>query len=360
MTGPDSPVATVSRRVAILGAGGIAFGYAAFLRQQGHEVTLWSPSGHGTAALANGADLRASGAVVGGWKVRVASTCAEALSSAQLVIVALPAYGHRTVIDAMAPHVENGQVVVFSAHLSLAAQVLRRALSARGVAAPVAALGTTVLTARKSEPDAVRIGTVRQKVDIAVLPVEATGDVVAQCCDLFGDRFEATPDLLSVALANLNPQNHLAIALCNLTRMELGETWRQASHITPAVCRLIEALDAERLALAAAFGIQVRTVHQHIHLSYGVSIGSLAEMEHELAQRPGGVNGPATLDTRYVTEDVPFGLVPTLELAALMGVPMPLHEAGVRTMSALYGRNFAGENDLLPALGRLSREILIG
>ncbi|RYY60922.1 MAG: hypothetical protein EOO24_59440, partial [Comamonadaceae bacterium] len=59
-----------------------------------------------------------------------------------------------------------------------------------------------------------------------------------------------------------------------------------------------------------------------------------------VVQRPGGVNGPTTLDSRYVTEDVPFGLVPTIRLAALAGVPVPLHDSGLRVMSALYGRDF--------------------
>jgi len=41
-------------------------------------------------------------------------------------------------------------------------------------------------------------------------------------------------------------------------------------------------------------------------------------------------------------------------------VPVPLHESGVRLMSALYGRDFAAENDILPQLGALSREMLTG
>jgi opine dehydrogenase len=81
-------------------------------------------------------------------------------------------------------------------------------------------------------------------------------------------------------------------------------------------------------------------------------------MQQVLSQRTGGVNGPATLDTRYVTEDVPFGLVPLLRLAAIVGAPVPLHESGIKIMSALYGRNFETENDILPQLGVLTREML--
>ena len=347
-------------QVAILGAGAIAFGNAALLCRDGHDVTLWSPSGRRTATLAAGAPLVASGAVAGRFHPRIAATCADALAGAEAVVVAVPGYGHRPVLDAAAPFLRNEQVVVFSSHMSLAALYLAGLLRKRGVATPIAALGTTVTTGRQTGPDAVNVSSVRARLDVAVVPESAARQGIEVCRALFGDRFVARDGLLAIALSNLNPQNHLAIAMCNLTRMELGEAWGQNRHITPAVARLIEALDAERLAIAHAFGVAVRTIHEHFHLSFDVPMGPLAEMTHTLAQRPTDVKGPTTLDSRYVTEDVPFGLVPTIRLAALAGAPVPLHESGVRLMSALYGRDFAAENDILPRLGPLSREMLTG
>ncbi len=345
-------------KVAILGAGAVAYGNTALLCDSGHDVTLWSPSGRRTATLAAGAPLVSTGVVAGHYRPRVAATCAEALSGAEAAVVAVPGYGHRAVLDAAAPFLRDDQVVVFSSHMSLAALYLAQLLHKRGVTVPIAALGTTVTTGRQTAADAVSVGSVRARLDVAVLPESAAVRGIEVCTTLFGNRFVRRSGLLAIALSNLNAQNHLAIALCNLTRMELGETWGQNRHITPAVARLIEELDAERLAIAKAFGLTVRTIHEHFHLSFDVPMGPLAEMTHALAQRPRDVNGPATLDTRYVTEDVPFGLVPTIRLAGLAGVPVPLHEGGVRLMSALYGRDFAAENDILPRLGALSRETL--
>jgi opine dehydrogenase len=41
----------------------------------------------------------------------------------------------------------------------------------------------------------------------------------------------------------------------------------------------------------------------------------------------------------------------TARLGRLTGKPAVLHESGVRLFSAMYGRDFTAENDLLPALG---------
>ena len=344
-------------RVAILGAGAIAFGTAALLCRDGHQPVLWSPSGRRTAALSEGAPLHASGAIEGSFRPLVAAGCEEAIGAAEAVLIAVPGYAHRRVLDQAAPHLRADQVVIYSSHMSFGALYLGRLLAARGVEVPIVALGTTLVTGRQPGPAAVAVGSVRARLDAAVLPSRAA-QAMAVCRRLFGDRFVERDGLLAIALSNLNPQNHLAIALCNLTRMEKGEDWSQNGNITPAVATLIEALDGERLAIAAAFGVQVRTIREHFHLSFDVPMGSLAEMTAILAARPGDTRGPATLDTRYVTEDVPFGLVPTLRLAELAGVAVPLHAGGVAIVSALYGRDFAAENDILPALGPLSRAML--
>jgi len=74
-------------------------------------------------------------------------------------------------------------------------------------------------------------------------------------------------------------------------------------------------------------------------------------MNAELHDRGRGGFGPATLDSRYVLEDVPFGLLPTVLLGRLVGRPAALHEAGMTMLSTAYGRDFTQDNDLLPALG---------
>jgi opine dehydrogenase len=136
-----------------------------------------------------------------------------------------------------------------------------------------------------------------------------------------------------------------------MTRMEHGEAWSQGGNVTPNVGRLMEALDAERLAIAAACGVQVRTIFEHYHLSYHVPVASIAEMNAELHRRGIGGQGPATADSRYVTEDVPYGLAVTAALGRMAGCPAVLHQAGVALFSALYGRDFAAENTLLSELG---------
>jgi opine dehydrogenase len=349
-------------RVAIIGAGAIGLGGAAFLEQNGHEAAIWSPSGKGAAALAAGTPLTATGAVTGEFHPRVAESCGEALEGAEAVLVALPGNGHRMAFEAMAPHLSARQTVLVSGHLSFGALYLAKLLAARGVSLPIVAFGTTVTTGRKRGDAEVHVNNLRKKVDVATVPLSEASRGLAVCQALFGDRFVPRDDLLAIAVSNLNPQNHLGIALCNLTRMERGESWRQSENLTEAVGRLMEALDAERLAIAGKLGVEVRTIREHYSLSFNVPPGTVGEMSRHMHARGDATLGPTSLDTRYVLEDVPYGLCATTKLGRLVGAPAMLHEAGIAILSAAYGRDLAAENDLLPALDfdRLSLEELRG
>lgn len=339
-------------RVAILGAGGVALATAAMLDQAGHQAVVWSPSGASIGELAT-SDLVTTGVIEHRLRVAFAPTAAEAVKGADVIIVALLANGHRKVFDAALPHIEPGQTIIVSAQLSMGALYLAQHLERRDVDATVIAFATTVLMGRRSGPDTVAVGGVRNLLEIAVLPAHRAEEGLTTCRVLFGDRFRLAAGLTAIALSNLNPPIHMASALCNFTRIEKAEYWANYDAITPSVARFIEALDAERLAVAAAHGVSVRSVEDHYRLTFGFAEGmSVAEMAAAVHEKRKGPPGPTSLETRFVTEDVPFGIVQVIGLAREKGVPVPLHEAGVAIFCALYGRDFPAENDLLPAIRR--------
>lgn len=334
-------------RIAILGAGAIGLGLAAISESLGHETAVHSPSGNSTAFLEGGRPLTSVGAIEGTWHPRAASLEA-ALAAAELVIFAVPANAMRSLIDAAAPLLTARHAVIISSHSSFAALVLRRQLAARGASVPIAAWSTTLSTGRRLAPDRVQVDDLRSRIDFVALD-DADGRLAAMQSALFGDRFARVADLLALSLSNLNPPIHLANALCNLTRIERGEAWDNYDGITPAVARLILALDAERLAVAAAYGYRVRTVEEHYVHTFPIAPASLAEMAAEVHRMKQGPRGPTSLATRYITEDVPFGIWPLIRIAQAKDVPVPVHEGGLALISAIAGTDFRAANDLLPA-----------
>ena len=334
-------------RIAIIGTGGVALGYAARLAQGGHSPVLYSHSGLGTRGLED-AEVTCTGKIDSRFKPQTTTNLGSALEDAAGIIVAIPADRHQAVMDAMAPLLRAGQHVLVSAELSMSGRYLARALGERNAEIPVTSLSTTILMGRRTGPASVTIGAIRSRVEISTLPQAGSPDALAFWRELFGEMLVMGEGPLAIALSNLNPPIHMANALCNFTRIEKGEDWCNYDGITPSVARLITGLDAERLQVAAAYGVKVRDIEEHYCISFGLepghSLAQMAAMVHEIRKGP---PGPTTINTRFVTEDVPFGIVCLERLAHDINVPVPLHSAGIDIFSAMYDRDFRAQNNLL-------------
>ncbi len=336
-------------KVAVLGTGSIGLANAALLGAA-HQVTLWSPSGRGIEGLADGR-LSFSGAAAGEARVATAPALADAIRDADVIIVAIPAYGLHAVLKECAAHLQPGQAVLITPMLSLAGLVLAQLLKARGVACLIAGFGTTVMTARKTAPAAVRLLALRERLDIAALPATDTPRAMRLAQHLFGDRFTAQTDVLAISLCQTNPIAHVPLALANLSRMERGEVWTQYDHMSGATAHMTVALDRERIAVARAFGLTVRSIEEHFHYSFGAPMIDFGDQCRWVHENLGSPAGPATLDTRYITEDVPYGLVFNARMARLVNLSTPVTDGCVALAGAAYRRDFDRENALLNALG---------
>jgi opine dehydrogenase len=94
----------------------------------------------------------------------------------------------------------------------------------------------------------------------------------------------------------------------------------------------------------------VLPIEAHFQRSFDVPQAKLADIAAELHRRRGGPPGPATLDTRFVLEDVPYGLVFNAALARIVNAQSEVTDATVTLVSTLYGRDFRSENPLIEAL----------
>ncbi|MFO1267844.1 MAG: NAD/NADP octopine/nopaline dehydrogenase family protein [Rubrivivax sp.] len=291
--------------------------------------------------------------------VAVAADARELAARSDFIVIAVPMNAHRAVMDALLPHVEARHRVLVSSMGSLSSLYLFEAAKRRGVELLVGSLGTTTLTARRDGPARVRVMTRRQTMGLSALPVSRSDEMLGVCRAFFGDVFVTQQDALASALSNINPAAHGPLALFNWTRIERAENWPQYHYMTPQVAGVIERLEAERLALARAFGVEVRTIERHFAESFGVQSTRLADIAAELHAKRGGPPGPTDVQTRFITEDVPFGLVFAAALGRVAEVATPATDTIVAAASLLTGRDWSAANDLIEPLG-LERETVAG
>lgn len=340
--------------IAILGTGAIGLGYAAVLSSKGHCVSAWSPSGAGTVGLReNGGMLTASGKIEGSFRVSVGNTLGDVVSNARMIIFAIPGYGHEAVMRAAAPYVSADQILVVTPIVSLSAYVLASILSELGVAPLICASPTTVLTARKLNATGVNVLTLRREVDLSCYPGRQIDHGLQTMRELFGDVFTSQPSLLASSLSNINPVVHVPLALMNMSRIERGEKWLQYEQLTEHVSSVIDSLDRERVLLGQALGFRLGSIEAHFRRSFGTGPGTLAEIAGEIVRsRNGGPEGPTSTETRFLHEDVPFGLGFYSFIGRLIGVPTQAMDACITLANASLREDLVGRNGFLSALAQ--------
>ena len=164
-------------------------------------------------------------------------------------------------------------------------------------------------------------------------------------------QFCPVSSILQTSLTNMNAMMHPTPTLLNAGRIECQapfEYYRQG--VTPAIARVVEGVDSERLALAAALQVRVPSLLEWYATGYGARGRSLHEAVQQVRGYD-GIQGPRSLDTRYLFEDLATGLVPLSSLGGAMGVATPLMRSVVELGNALLARDFWQEGRSLEKLG---------
>ena len=335
----------------ILGGGNTGFAVAANLSLAGFEVTLCEiPSFKHTVQPL----LAARQIVLEGVAHRdtarlhtVTTDFAEALAANDLVLLIVPAYAHRPFAEACAPHLRPGQTVVLMPGTLGSLEFARVVRERRGldlIGGPnglvIAETDTAPYVCRKTGPASAHIWGVVSGLGVGAFPGTQTAAVCRRLEGLFAG-VRPYPNVLACGLAAMNPVVHPAGVLLNAGRIEhaRGDFYFYEEGVTPAVCHLIYAVDRERLAVAQALGIDLLPVDVAFHEAGFGPRGDLwatINGSRMLTQ----LRAPGSLESRWLTEDVPYGLCAWAALGDQLGVPVPTMKAVVGVVSAAVGIDF--------------------
>ena len=114
-------------------------------------------------------------------------------------------------------------------------------------------------------------------------------------------------------------------------------------------------MDAERLKIVQSLGIErlrfVDIFHQAgLTTEAGRDSDSAYQAIHQ-SEPNKTIKAPASLDHRYIREDVGYGLVPMAEIGKLLGVRTPVMEALITLASTALGADFRTEGLTLDKMG---------
>ncbi len=120
--------------------------------------------------------------------------------------------------------------------------------------------------------------------------------------------------------------------------------------MTPSVARVLEVLDRERVTVASSLGIRARTGLEWLKMAYDADGENLHEAVHN-QQGYYGIKAPATLNHRYIFEDVPMSMVPLASLGERYGVSVRGMDSIVRLACIVHRTDYWKRGRTVDKLG---------
>lgn len=345
------------KKVAVLGGGNGAHAMAADLTLKGFEVNICEAPDFEEAFRTT--LERQSIQLVDPWgeekevKVHKATTdFKEAVTGAEYIMMAIPAIGHERFFSSIIPYLRSGQTVV-SWPGNYAALFFANMLRKGGVTRKItlAEAHTLPWGCRLEAPALVRIFVEAWKLLLAAFPAERTEEVVADLKDAY--PVVAGENVLATSLNNLNPIVHPAGTVLNAGWIDtLGQDFYFYKHgTTLSTARMIEAVYKEVKMTAEAVGAKMLEYPKESFRSKETIMSYYFKAPFDREGQVANVSGPSSVKSRYITEDVPYGLVPVALLAQKLGIATPTIDAVIHLASVINQTDYYSEGRSLEELG---------
>ena len=271
---------------------------------------------------------------------KICDTTAEALKDAEAVVIEVDIQQLEAKFSAMIPEFARGAVVHVQSHgywpAARLTPLLRRArredVLVTEAPAPThaARINGTVVT-----PKGLRSG-----IQIATVPASRTEEALAALKPLF-PHFAAAASVLQTGLENLNLIVHPAMVLPNVGAMERAKLDGRKfgfyqEGVVPAAGVLGDALDAERKRVCEAYGVAHTAMAKAIEQYYGFK----SDTFFEAMQNPVYKSFPPfqpDIWREWEAVDLPYAIVPCVQLAEQAGIAVPLHRAFAEILAVLLG-----------------------
>ncbi|MDD4320784.1 MAG: NAD/NADP octopine/nopaline dehydrogenase family protein [Acidaminococcaceae bacterium] len=348
-------------KIAVLGAGNGAHAIAGHMALKGHEVRMWeNPSFAANLdhIIKNDKCIDLEGEINGRAKLAIASTDPkDVICGADIIYCVMPSFGQESAFDFVSPFIEPGQkIVVMPGNFGSISLYMK--LKKRGIADKVliGESDTIPYATRLQEDKSSLVFGIKESMWISAIPGNRTRELVEAIGDVFPIGLNPLSDVVSVALANTNMILHCATMIMNTGRIEGGSRFRFYNEgMTESVCRVMEKMDTERIAVGKAWGYDLISEYEDAISNYNLDKSKYSSLHEIFIHHPvygnHGADSPTSMTFRYLSEDVPFLLLPLSEMAMLVNIPVPTVDSVIQLAQVINNTDYRKNGRGMEALG---------
>jgi opine dehydrogenase len=309
------------KKIAVLGGGNAGFALAGYFSHLGHSVNLYKKSLSNNDSEMN-YKVFSKGVVEFKSTINlVTNSIVEALEEAELIFITVPAYHHNALFDEIIGCL-NENTTIYLMPDNYGCYLLKKKLLERGLGRyrRVLSLNSFLFACRQITQEMILIKGVKNTIKVSSIYEEVIDEGLSALNDIY-PIFVKSTEIIDVQLSNMNPVVHTATTLMNTGWIETtkGNFDFYSEGISFSVANVIESIDKERIELGKKLGFEMDSLLTNMQKLYNSTETNLYSALTESFIHTKDL-GPQSLDTRYINEDIPYGLMPMSALGKKLNV----------------------------------------
>lgn len=349
-------------QVTIIGGGNGGFAAAADLSMRGFKVVLYDlpqfEENLEEISKLKGIELETlpSSGLEGGFAKlhKITTDIEEALEGSDVIFVIVPSFGLQNIAQICAPFLKDGQIIVLAPGNFGGSLFFHKKLRKFGCEKDIkiAEVECMMYACRKKDATSVWIRGYKHNLGVAVFPSIYTEDVFEKLKAIY-PTFIKRDNVLETSLSNPNAVVHVSLMLFNITNVEnKRDMLIYHEGFTPSVGNIASQMDRERMELNKLDILKLDPLSRIIggwYAHQGAKGNTISEIQssnpiYKWSKLPTSINN------RYITEDVPYGLIPMYKLLEKFGLPHSTMKAVADLCCVATDTDFYKEARTLKAL----------
>lgn len=330
--------------ITILGAGNTGLAMAAHSAEQGHKVTLWNRRAENISQLIDTHTIYSNGKVDGQFKLDLVTTdMKEALTDPDIILITTPSFAHKPLAEAVAKNISKETLIILCPGRTFGAIEFAEVYKQWNmeIEQTIVETQTAIYTSRKTGDDSVDILSIKYDVLFSAIASEKNKEIYENLPIFLRQQLEPAKSIIETSIGSVGMVLHCTPLLLNTGWTENYEKNYKyyLDGISPSIAKLLEKIDQERIEVSKALGFEVESVQDWLKRVYRIEGDSLYESIQKTKAYE-TIEAPDTLDNRYITEDVPNGLVPLEAAGKALGIDTKNTSLIIDLASALLETDF--------------------
>lgn len=285
---------------------------------------------------------------------KITTDIKEAVDFSNILVMICPSFAQEILFKNMLPYLKNGHIIILlpGNYGGLVLNKIREEKRPELYINFVDAISIP-WACRITEPGVITIMGIKEFLPVSIYPKKEMELVKEQINDIFPIKLEYLDNPVQAGLENINFGGHPLMTTVNIGLLENfnGNFVYYKDCCSKATANAAARMDEERLAVGNAYKIKLRTELDAMNSLYASNYETVYEFNRVSTPHVKVNSAPNSSKHRYISEDVPYLLVPCYELAKKSGIEVPIVESCIHIAGAYNNENYFKTGRTLEKMG---------